>query len=446
MKTGFEIAYELGSALKDLSLALPRHIWALGRARKARERFQRLENSPHPDEAPLPPVSGKINRIVLSCGDASGESHAIKLVQELLKRHPDLHFEGFGGSRLQTCGMQVWSPLADLNIMGFKDVAAQLPLFIRCVRRFIQEIDRHPPDAVVLIDYPGLNRHLLRIAARRRIPVVNLIAPQLWAWASWRIRDFRRADRLLTILPFETSWYEQYGASAQYIGHPIGDSWREAHRHESGAPEALLEPAEWIGILPGSRKREVRENLPLLLKAAATLRAQRPATRFVLPHLRADLWPLMETHLKAYPQLNVVPAPGCFHAVLPRLHGAWVASGTALLEVACHRIPMVLVYGLSSRLADWLSKHALAVPFVGSLNLIAGREIVPEHVGRRLEPNQLAADLQARLEPAGREKYLQELESLLPYFATPGTTTRAVAAVEGVSLAASSVTSAGQES
>lgn len=377
-----------------------------------------------PRQENIPPLK----RVILSCGDASGETHALRLLEHLQQRHPDLQVEGFGGARLAAAGMKVWEPLADLNVMGFRDVLAQLPLFFRCVRRFAESLSSFEPQAVLLVDYPGLNRHLLRIAARNGIPVVDFIAPQLWAWAPWRVTDFRRADRLLTILSFEKDWFERRGAKAEFIGHPIGDSLAQAADREAPAP-ALDPDRTWVGLLPGSRKREVRENLPVLLQAAACLARRRPDLGFVLPHLRQDLWPLLDSILKPS-QIEVVRAPGCFHRVLPRLQAAFVASGTALLEVAGHGVPPVLVYGISSRLADWLSRHALAVPRVGSLNLMAGQTLVPEHVGRHLDPELLAEDLLARLEGPVREAFLSAMEGMRPQFATPGAAQRACAALE----------------
>ena len=428
MSPALAVARETGAALADLALALPRHLLALTQVNARLAEFRTLGADPLPAAGGPPGPGAPLRRILLSCGDVSGEAHALRLLAALRRRHPDLEVAGFGGAALRAEGMDVWEPLADLNVMGFRDVAAQLPLFFRCVARFARELRDGAPDAVVLVDYPGLNRHLLRLAARARVPVVDYIAPQLWAWAPWRVRDFRRADRLLTILPFEGDWYRARGARPEYVGHPLGDGLRTAAAAEA-APPALDPDRQWVGILPGSRQREVRENLPLMLEAAAELSRRRPGLGFVLPHLRQERWAQIEAALRASP-VDVVRAPGCFHAVLPELRAAWVASGTALLEVAAHRVPPVLVYRVGSRLADWMRRHALAVPAVGSLNLMAGAPLVPEHVGRRLDPAGLAADLEARLDGPVRLAFLQALEPLLPRFAQPGAAARAARAVE----------------
>lgn len=421
------MAGELAVALADLLLFLPRQAgFFLTLARRRRE-FARLAADPPPAPASSELPARPLRRLLLSCGDASGESHALRLLAALRRRHPGLQVEGFGGRRLEAEGMQVWEPLADLNVMGFKDVAAQLPLFLRCVRRFAAALAGGPPDAVVLVDYPGLNRHLLRIAARAGVPVADYVAPQLWAWSPWRVRDFRRADALLTILPFEGDWYRRRGARPVYVGHPLGDRLAEACEEEP--PPEMDARAPWVGLLPGSRRREIRECLPVMLEAAAQLHARHPELRFVLPHLRLEVLPLIEDILRGS-RVEVLLAPGRYHSVLERLRTAWVTSGTALLEAAAHAVPPVLVYGISSRLAAWLGRHALAVPGVGSLNLMAGAEIAPEHVGRGLDPGQLARSLEKRLDGAVRVEVLAAIARLCPHFAPPGAAERAARAVE----------------
>lgn len=432
-------------ALADLALGIPRQVFALAARKRRLAAFKTLRLDPVPTRAVDPAPGSHAStqddaskrdrplRVVLSCGDASGEAHAVRLLKELRSIYPQVELHGFGGQELAAEGMQVWQPLADLNVMGFRDVLAQLPLFFGCVHRFAQELRDHPPDLVVLVDYPGLNRHLLRVAKRAGVPVVHYIAPQLWAWAPWRVRDFRRADRLLTILPFESDWYARQGASASYVGHPLGDGLLAAAETEAALPAALQSapqtestPQTWVGILPGSRRREIAENLPLLLEAAAELQKRQPQVRFVLPHLRASVEQQIRAALAAAP-VEVLYAPGCFHRVMPQLRAAWVASGTALLEVAAHRVPPVLVYRVSSRLGAWLSRNWLAVPYIGSLNLIAGRELAPEHLGRHISAQALADDLEARLEGPTRTAVLDAIEELRPAFGEPGPAARTAA-------------------
>ena len=411
-------------------LALPRHLFAFTQ-RKNRlavfDSLKRVQLQALPETLSAP--AGSLHHMVLSCGDASGEIHAERLLRVLQQRHPNLQVEGYGGQRLSEMGMHVWLPLADLNVMGFKDVAAQLPMFFGAVHRFAKHLHQQRPDVVVLLDYPGLNRHLLRIAKRHGIPVVQYVAPQLWAWAPWRVRDFRRADCLLTILPFENDWYTRHGAQTTFVGHPLADSLAAAQSTWS-PPDCHAEtPIEWIAILPGSRKREIRENLPLMLEAAALLQQQRPQVRFVLPHLRAKVWPQIEQLLK-HSTVQIHAEPGQFHAVLKQCQGAWVVSGTASLEVAALGIPSVVVYAMSSKLGAWLAAHALTVPFVGGINLVAGQKLAPEQVGLNLKAHDLCADLLAQLEEPGHSEITAQLQEVHDTALAPGTAQRAALAVE----------------
>lgn len=425
----YDVLREFLHALIDLLLALPRHLYAFARrdARlRAFETLERIPLSPLPEELAAPGVA--LKSMILSCGDASAEIHATRLLQVLKDRHPELEVAGYGGQQLEEMGMDVWLPLADLNVMGFKDVAAQLPMFFGAVYRFSKAIHQQRPDVVVLLDYPGLNMHLLRIAQRHGIPVVHYVAPQLWAWAPWRVRDFRRADRLLTILPFENDWYRRHGASTTFVGHPMADSLVADSRIWT-PPQTEGDDIEWIAILPGSRKREIRENLSLMLEAAELLQKQRPQVRFVLPHSRAKVWPQIE-ELLAAGSVRVTKIADEFHSVLRQCHGAWVVSGTASLEVAALGIPSVVVYAMSSRLGAWLAAHALTVPFVGAINLVAGKQLAPERVGLDLKASDLCADLLAQLEEPGRSAIVEQLQSVHDTALAPGTAKRAALAVE----------------
>ncbi len=424
----FDVLRELGHALVSLLLAPFRHAWGLATRNKRLKSFATLQREPLPQDRKLV-VGAPIQDLVFAVGDASGEIHALEILAALREQNAGLELRGFGGRQLQAAGMRLWMPLADLNIMGFRDVAAQLPLFVRAVSQFSRELRERRPDAVLLVDYPGLNRHLLRIAHRLKVPVVQYVAPQLWAWAPWRVRDFRRANRLLAILPFEPDWYRRHQAKASFIGHPLGDELPQVMCPLAKPGEGLR-----IALLPGSRKREVRQNLPVMLAAAAEILKEKPDTRFVLPHLREDLWPLIETFLALQPDVPVERAPGRFHQELLQCHGCLVVSGTASLEAIMLGLATVVVYQLPSRLAAWLAKHALSVPWIASANLIAGEELVKEHLGRNLSPEAIARDLLHALEPTQIQAYRDRLGALRAQTMAPGSSKRAADALTEVIL------------
>lgn len=408
----------------DFLLGPFRHGLAFFSQKRSLQEFLQLERLAHPQPAPTDEGFTPAAHLVVSCGDASGENHACRLVKEFQKANPSMRLEGFGGKKLQAQGVKIWEPLADLNVMGFKDVFKQLPLFLRCVFRFSRYLRRQNPDGIILVDYPGLHRHFIRIANRANIPVAHYIAPQLWAWSPWRIRDFSKADALITILPFENDWYQKRGAKPTFVGHPLGDGLNALGEGESELPKDFgRSPSEcWVGILPGSRRREIKENLPLLLQAAAALQNQNPQIRFVLPHLREALFPMIEEILRTS-SVPVLFAPGCFHRLIPQLAAAWVTSGTAVLEVAAHQVPPVLVYRTSA-IGAWLAKRWLCVPWVGGLNLMAGEELTPEFVGHQVSPSALALSLSFLLEKENKTDFAKKLAPFLPLFAESGPAAR----------------------
>ncbi len=424
-----DLARETAAATGALLLAAPRHALAPLRRRARCAEFAALERDAAPVCAPEGPPEVVLRDLVLSCGDASGEAHALALVEELRRRHPGLRVRGFGGSRLAAAGMEVWEPLADLNVMGFRAVAGLLPLFFRSVERFAAELRREPPDAVVLVDYPGLNQRLLRIATHRGVPVVDHLAPQTWAWAPWRARDFVRADALTTLFPFEADWWRRRGGRARFVGHPAGDSLHAVLASPPPRPAEVAGDAPLIGLMPGSRRREVEDNLPNLLAAAELLAARDPRRRFVLPHRRPELAPLLDA-LLADAAVPVTRLPGRFHEVLPHLTGALCVSGTASLEAALAGVPTVVTYAVPSRLGAAFARHALSVPHVAAVNLLAGEALLPERVGRLVRPEDLAADLEALLEPDRREALVARLHELRRCYAAPGTAARAAGVVE----------------
>lgn len=434
MMAWLDLLRELLAASFSLLLFPWRIFRSIRNLSERRFEFQQLQHAAVPPQPAAVAVPSKpLRKVFISCGDMSGEIHALRLVEELRKQYPEVEISGFGGVRLSAAGVEIWQGLANLNVMGFADVARKLPLFFSCVLKFASEVRRQRPQVVVLIDYPGLNQRLLRICKRIGVPVVDYIAPQLWAWGGWRVEDFKQADALLTILPFEEDWYRRHGAKASYVGHPLGDGLKAALKVESQIPTEFADNLEqtWVGLLPGSRISEIKRNLPLMLEAAAVLQRRRPGIRFLLPHLRGEVWPLIDK-LLAQTKLQVVKAPDCFHRAIPHLKAAMVTSGTASLEVAAHGVPNIVVYAITSTVKEWLTRRVVAVPWAGSLNLIASDQLAPEHLGGEIDPLEMASDIETLLDGKQRKLFLTRVKALSPHFSTPGCAARAAQAVIAV--------------
>jgi len=218
----------------------------------------------------------------VSAGDLSGDQHGAALVAELRQRRPELRILAFGGAALAEAGAELLYPLADNPIMGFRRVFASLGHFVALLSEADRVLERLRPDAVVLIDFPGFNVNLARLARRHGLLTCYYVCPQYWGWAPWRVRRFARSvDQALVILPFEEEFWRRHGVRATYVGHPVADRVLTPARR-AGVPR------DAVGILPGSREQEVRAHVPWMLHAVREL-ADRLGT---LP-------PLCSTHPRA---------------------------------------------------------------------------------------------------------------------------------------------------
>ncbi|MFG0320401.1 MAG: lipid-A-disaccharide synthase, partial [Planctomycetota bacterium JB042] len=368
---------------------------------------------------------------LISAGEVSGEHHAARLLAALRRRDPSLEFDAFGGRHLEAAGARLLFPLSDFAVMGFKAVFEHIGTFVKVLARFDRTLREDRPDLVVLLDYPGLHVRFARLCRRRGVPVLYYVCPQLWAWAPWRARRFARVvDHALTILPFEEEYFRRLGIDARYVGHPAADELAaETAGEEDDALEAEVRgAAPGLALLPGSRPQEVRTNLPLMVKVARRIREEHPAATFFLPQLRDDTAAVCREVLEAHPLDGV----RFVRAVRPVLRGArfaLVVSGTVTFEVACHGVPMVVVYRLT-RFQRFLADRILTVPWISQVNLIAGRELVPEFVTPDEPVEEIAAACLDRIgETETRRECVKALGEDLRHAFSPGASERAADAV-----------------
>ncbi|MCA1686602.1 MAG: lipid-A-disaccharide synthase, partial [Planctomycetia bacterium] len=240
-------------------------------------------------------------RIFLSAGEPSGDLHAANLIHSLRKRWPDAEFVGYGGPRMAEAGAVLLFPLVELSVMWFLRVLLNIRTFLGLVGQADRYFRDERPDAVVLIDYPGLHWWIARKAKERGIPVVYYVPPQIWAWAGWRVKKVKKyVDHVLCSLPFEPAWYQERGYSrARYVGHPYFDELVERVLDESFLAAERAKGGPVVALLPGSRTQEVTRNLPVMLRAAARLNGARPDlhARFVVACLHDRHKAMVETIL-----------------------------------------------------------------------------------------------------------------------------------------------------
>src|SRR3954454_12588436 len=314
-------------------------------------------------------------RILISAGEASSEMYGAQLIESLRRRVPEAEFFGVGGERMQQSGCDlVVDARVHLSVVGISEIVSKLPSIYAQFRKLIEEVDRRKPDAAVIIDSPAFNFRVARELHSRGIPVVYYVTPQLWAWRQYRVERVRKwVTKALPIFPFEEKFFREHGVDAEYVGHPLADIPPPSISREQFADEFKLDKAKsWIAILPGSRRKEVKMNLPAMLDAAAELG---DTYEYLLP-VASTIHPgWLASQPRNCPQ-RIHLVSDAF-ATMKHSRVAIVASGTATVEAALTGTPFVVVYRVSP--ITWnLGRRLFNVPFVARPNLIAGKEIVPE--------------------------------------------------------------------
>ncbi len=368
--------------------------------------------------------------IFVVAGEPSGDTHAAHLLRALAARIPGLSVRGFGGPRMASAGMDLLHDLASDAVMGLFPVLKALPRLRTLLRRAEEEIRERRPAAVLLVDYPGFNIRLAAAAKRAGVPVIWYISPQVWAWAKGRVRKLARVvDLMLVILPFEEEVYRGSGLRTVYVGHPLLDHLRATPPDEAVVERLRGGPGPLLGLFPGSRRHVVRSLLPVFLDAARRLRAT-PEGR----DLRVAIALAQEVHrpvLDALPHGDLSPEVLVArpYEVMASADIALASSGTTTLEMAAHLVPFVIGYRVSPVLYA-LGRLLISVPHIGLVNLVAGRGLVPEHVGVRSFAAAAARDLHRLLsDPSAREAQVEGLRAVRARLDRPGSYDRAAEAI-----------------
>ena len=340
---------------------------------------------PPPPTKIRPTTPRRTRRFFLIAGEASGDLHASHLMQalrnECAARGTEAEFRFYGGQCMEAAGGEMLCHYRQLAYMGFIPVLLHLPTIMRGMSRCKRQIEEWKPDAVILVDYPGFNLKMARhVAARGLCPVYYYISPKIWAWKEGRIKQIRKyVSHIFSILPFEEEYFHRRGYQAvTYVGNPTFDeirSWRETHADQKE------DNARAIALLPGSRIQEIKDNLSRMLRAAAPF-AEAGFTLHiaVVPSIPRTVY----EHLVARSGVMheaVRLVEGRTYELLSHSAAALVTSGTATLETALLGVPQVVCYYMAfGKLMSFLRRKFLKVPFISLVNLIAGREVVPELV------------------------------------------------------------------
>jgi lipid-A-disaccharide synthase len=368
-------------------------------------------------------------RILIVTGEASGDLHGAHLAKAIMALDPTTELVGIGGPSMRAAGVNLVPGVPQLDVMGLIGLSAVRGMLqrVRAIRRVLKA---EAWDLVVLIDNPGLNFHFARVAKAAGRRVLYYIAPQLWAWRPGRMKWIqRRVDHVVVILPFEPELYHRAGVRCTFVGHPLLDMVaahydRAKLRREFG----LSESARVVGLLPGSRVSEVEMLLPVLLKTAARLVLAEPGTQFILAQASSIDDNLIQTLLRDSPVLVRVVHDRASE-VMALSDVLLIASGTATLQAAVVGTPMVLLYKtspLTYRLARWL----ITVKWIGLVNLVGGRLIVPELVQEDATDERLCREVLHLLrDPSAYNEMKEGLRQVRQLLGEPGASSRAAQVV-----------------
>ncbi|MGC8641870.1 MAG: lipid-A-disaccharide synthase [Isosphaeraceae bacterium] len=374
-------------------------------------------------------------RIFISAGEPSGDLHGANLIESLRSRVPDAEFVGFGGPKMREAGARLLYPLVNLAVMWFLNVFLNIITFIRLILRADRYFRDVRPDAVILIDYPGLHWWIARRAKARGIPVFYYVPPQLWAWAGWRVKKVKKyVDLALCSLPFEPAWYRARGVSqVEYVGHPYFDELNERELDQAflAQAEQSQDRAPLVAILPGSRTQELTRNLPIMVRAAAKLARSRPATRFAVACLHERHRVLAERIVKETLRNEAGPAPvleihaGRTPELIRLAEIAWAVSGSVSLELMMEALPTVILYKLN-RFDLWIARPFIKAKYITLVNLLADAELMPEYLTERDVSDELVGWARSWLDDAqARGRATANLAALRLQVAQPGASHRA---------------------
>ena len=363
-------------------------------------------------------------KILISAGEASGDIHAAAVTAALKKIDSTTEVFGMGGDELRAAGGEVLFDIKDHGVMGFVEVIKKLPDLFKLRSDFARVMDERKPDYLVVVDYPGFNMKLAKLAHDKGIPVVSYIAPSAWAWNKGRAKNVAKiVDKVACIFPFEYDVYKEAGAPVEFVGHPLLDivhpSMERAEAEawvgkEAGRPLVLL--------MPGSRLMEIEKMLPNLLEGAKLLKKQMSEVQFAMPRAGTIPLELLQSKIKAS-GLEIKITEGHNYDLFSVADVALATSGTVTLEAALCGLPTVIVYRTSA-LNAFIARRVINIPNIGLPNIVAGRQIVPELLQEDFTPQKVAEAAVKLLSPEYRPQVEADLAYMKARLGEPGAVNR----------------------
>ena len=343
-------------------------------------------------------------------GEASGDLHGSHLIRSLKQKNTACHFRAWGGEKMQAEGAQLVKHYRDLAFMGFIEVIWNLRTILRNLAFCKKDITAFQPDIIILIDYPGFNLRIAEWAHQKNFKVIYYISPQVWAWKPGRVKKMKETiDKMLVILPFEKAYYHDvWNWEVVYVGHPLVDVVDE-HRSSSATLD-IFPPAESnkkiVALLPGSRKQEIRQKLPVMLEVSKRF----PDHLFVVAKAPGIEEAFYEEMMRAYPAVRSVH--GQTYALLQTAFAALVTSGTATLETALFGVPQIVCYK-GNPISHWIARQLLTIKYISLVNLILDKPAVKELIQNEFNVDQVSSELDLLLyDPEKRSELTATYASL----------------------------------
>lgn len=390
----------------------------------------------HPEVERTPPPGGpvaSVRRVMMVAGEASGDAHGASLVGHLKDLIPGVEVMGIGGSAMMRAGVRILIDSSEVSVVGLIEVIRHIGVIRKAFNLLEEAMQRERPDLILLIDFPDFNLRVARTARRLGIPVLYYISPQVWAWRRGRVKEIARlVDRMLVIFPFEVPIYETVGLDVEFVGHPLADglpasgSAMEILR-ELGLPKG----ARPLGLLPGSRRTEIRHILPCLLKAAEIVWRRDPSVHWILPVAPTLRFEDFSSTLKNV-KSPVTLVDGRVEDLLPACDAAMVASGTATLQAGLAGTPMVIVYR-ANPLTYHIVRLLVDVEFIGLVNIVSEKRVVEELIQNKASPEAISREILRILDDrAYRDRIRRDLDGLREKLGPGDASRRAARAVHAM--------------
>lgn len=369
-----------------------------------------------------------IKNILIIAGETSGDIHAANLIKNLKTLNPNLRFSGIGGRKMQKEGVNLVATIEKLSIIGVSEIFSKLKHIRNAYKKVMDTVEKTPPDAVVLIDYPGFNLAIAKTLKKKGFRIIYYITPQVWAWGGSRIHLIKKyIDRAIVILKFEEDLFRSHGINATFVGHPLLDIAKTGAVLDK-KPLGLEEGRVVIALLPGSREAEIKRMLPVMLKTASLISKQKNVQFVLLESSGVD-----EKIYKGILEksgLGIAIVKDNTYGCLSIADFIFISSGTATLESAIMEKPMLITYK-TSFLTAFFFKLFARTRFIGLVNIIAEKEIVPEILQYDAKPKMLASTILSIISSDEKlEEQIQNLRQVKHLLGTSGASLRAARIVE----------------